>query len=697
MCSVYSKHAHLLAITCLMHSLLLTLLLSPAEMNKEHPLSNVRLTGIKISSGAGSTVEDYPELKKFVVPNVQLTGIKIGSGAYGSVEEVAVPGAVYAAKNLHEIFQDPSKISKAEFDCVKTQFVRECQLMSTLRHPNIIRFMGVCFLSSTRLPAIVMERLVTSLHNLLDPQPPPPPDASKPFFPLSLKCAILRDVANGLAYLHEHSPPIVHHDLSATNILLDKEMVAKIADLGVARILPSRIAAVTVTKSPGNIVYMPPETMEDVIPEDKVSDKVNDEKSKAEYDASIDIFSFGVVAIFTLCQTFPCDLLAPYYCQGRQLIARSELERRERYMRMIHRQLREKHPLLQMIEGCLEFPEDRPSISKVLGLLEEARAEVRDEQTDMNKLELLQSLHIEPRNQAKDKDTSLTAAVDLSTIIDRLQIPEENKEEIKKWIKENSKGQMEILLTGRTGAGKSRLVNAIVGKKVAKEGNELHTETMEVTGYKLATEEGVEVVVWDSPGLQDGSGNEEEYLAELKEKCSNVNIIIYCIYMSMSARRSEFREGQNDISAIKKLTATFGPQWWKHSIFVMTFANLLETILKTELRVRQGVVLELEQQSKLEEMFNDKIKEWKEAIHGALSAAGVPKKTVKEVPVVPAGVAIEPHLPGHRYWLSQLWFVLLNSAKESYQPKLVTLNQDRFRSEQDVDLKELKNESCTLS
>ena len=50
-------------------------------------------------------------------------------------------------------------------------------------------------------------------------------------------------------------------------------------------------------------------------------------------------------------------------------------------MRMIYRQLRENHPLLQMIEGCLDFPEDRPSICEVLRLLEEARAEVRDEQT----------------------------------------------------------------------------------------------------------------------------------------------------------------------------------------------------------------------------------------------------------------------------------------------------------------------------
>ena len=626
---------------------------------------------------------DYPELKKFVLPNVQLTGTKIGSGAYGSVEEVIVPGAIYAAKKLHEIFQDPFKISATELDRAKTQFVRECQLMSTLCHRNIVQFKGVCFMSGTQLPVLVMERLVTNLHNLLDPQPPPPPDASEPFFPLSLKCAILTDVATGLAYLHQHSPPIIHRDLSATNIVLDKEMVAQITDFGMARIVPSRIAAVTMTKGPGNMVYMPPETMEDS-PEGKISDEINNEKSKAKYDASIDIFSFGVVAIFTLCRIFPCDLLAPTYREGRQLIARTELERRERYMMMICRQLREKHPLLKMIEGCLDFPENRPSIGDVLCLLEKARAEVKDEHTDTNKLELLQALHIEPRTQAEDKHSCSPEAKKLSTIIDRLPISEEEKKTAKKWTKSNSKGLIKILLTGRTGAGKSTLVNAIVGKEVAKRGNELRAEMMNVTCYKMATEEGMDVEVWDSPGLQDGSGNEEEYLTQLKEKCSNVDIIIYCI--NISATRSEFKEGQNDISAIKKLTATFGPQWWKHSIFAMTFANLLETMLKTELDVRQGVVLvlELEQQSQLEEMFNDRILEWKVAIHGALLATGVPNKIVKNLRVLPAGAIIEPHLPGRQYWLSQLWFVLLFSAKQDCQLKLLTLNKDRIEQEGDT-------------
>ena len=335
-----------------------------------------------------------PELRPFLLSDVHLTGTTLGAGAYGSVEEVAIPGAICAAKKIHEVFLDRSKIPDDEILRATTKFVSECQLMSILRHPHIVQFLGVCFFPGSRLPALVMERLLTSLHDLLDPEtdPPPSPDAPKPFFPLSLKCSILHDVASGLTYLHERSPPVIHRDLSARNVLLNSGMVAKIADMGVARIVPRMRAAATMTTAPGAGIYMPPEALEIKSEED--------EEQSSKYDASIDIFSFGVVSIFTLSQTFPCNLLAPNYRnERRQLVGRTELERRGKYMSMIYSQLREKHPLLQMIEGCVDFPEDRPSIREVLSLLEQARAEDRDRQMDMNKLELMRALHTQPRNQ----------------------------------------------------------------------------------------------------------------------------------------------------------------------------------------------------------------------------------------------------------------------------------------------------------
>ena len=346
---------------------------------------------------ADDFLRDHPKLRPFVLSSVQLTGTTIGHGAYGSVEEVAIP-VCGAAKKVHDLLLGSPKIT--------TQFAEELQLMSTLRHPNIVQFLGVCFFPSSRLPALVMERLLSSLHDLLDPetddaQPPPAGPRPLTFFKIGLKCSVLHNVASGLAYLHERSPPIIHRDLSAKNVLLTSELVAKIADLGVARIVPRMRAAATMTKAPGASVYMPPEAVSPSVS--------NTEKSK--YDASIDVFSLGVVTIFTLGETFPCDPLAPTYLDegNRLLVARTELQRRSEYMKDVNTQLRASgqlrgdHPLIRLIQKCLDNdPRKRPNIHEVLSLLEEARACVRDEESERNKLELIRALQIQPRNQVRD-------------------------------------------------------------------------------------------------------------------------------------------------------------------------------------------------------------------------------------------------------------------------------------------------------
>ena len=336
-------------------------------------------------------LREYPKLRPFVLSNVQLTGTRMGAGSYGFVEKVAIP---VAAKKIYDIFQDHTQIPTVDIQRATAQFVEECQLMSTLHHPHIVQFLGVCFFPGLRLPALVMELLLTSLHDLLDPDTGdtgPPPDALKPFFPLGLKRSILHDVAQGLAYLHERSPPIIHRDLSARNVLLNTAMVAKIADLGVARIMPRMKAAATMTKAPGASVYMPPEAV--------ASAASNVERSK--YGTSIDIFSLGIISIFTLSHTFPCDLLEPTYTDEESglLKARTELERRGEYIQKVYSQLPKDHPLIEMIKRCLHnLSARRPGIRDVLQLLEQARADI-GEASDLNKLELVRALQSQPRNQ----------------------------------------------------------------------------------------------------------------------------------------------------------------------------------------------------------------------------------------------------------------------------------------------------------
>ena len=339
-------------------------------------------------------LRDHPGLRPFVLSDVQLTGINIGGGAYGTVEEVAFPVAA-AAKTIHPILQ--GGLSKAASD-----FVRECKLMSTLRHPNIVQFLGVTFFPGSRLPALVMERLLTSLHDLLAPDTPPPRDTVPPlaFFSMVLKCSVLQDVARGLAYLHGRSPPIIHRDLSARNVLINSGMVGKIADLGVARITPHMRAAATMTKGPGALIYMPPEAFAPA--------KSNKEMSK--YDTSIDIFSLGVVTIFTVGETFPCDPLAATYLDEDNglVIGRSELQRRSEYMTCVQDKLRAcvqlhaDQPFIRLIQQCLHNgPHKRPSIHEVQRLLEEARACFGDGESERNRRDLVQALQTQPRNQVR--------------------------------------------------------------------------------------------------------------------------------------------------------------------------------------------------------------------------------------------------------------------------------------------------------
>ena len=196
--------------------------------------------------------------------------------------QVEVDGLVCAGKKIHEILLDVENVGVRD---IAAKYVQECQLMSNLRHPNIIQFLGVCFLPNCQLPLLVMEKLDGNLDDLLE---------TVLNIPLTLKCLILGDVARGLLYLHKCAPQIIHRDITAKNVLLTSSLVAKITDLGNSRIvnvLPGQLAQ-TLSRNPGTLVYMPPEAL----------------TAAARYGPSLDIFSFGHLGIFVGLQvdiTFP--------------------------------------------------------------------------------------------------------------------------------------------------------------------------------------------------------------------------------------------------------------------------------------------------------------------------------------------------------------------------------------------------------
>ena len=158
------------------------------------------------------------------------------------------------------------------------KYKQECQIMASLHHPNITLFLGIFYLPNTQLPLLVMEQLDMSLDDLLEYVPNLPP---------TLKVSFLEDVCRGLDYLHKRDPPIVHRDLTAKNILLTSSLSAKITDMGNSRIVSLRPCQLARTLSQlGTLVYMPPEALSD----------------DHRYGPSLDIFSLGHLALYTLTQ-----------------------------------------------------------------------------------------------------------------------------------------------------------------------------------------------------------------------------------------------------------------------------------------------------------------------------------------------------------------------------------------------------------
>ena len=138
--------------------------------------------------------------------------------------------------------------------------------------------------------------------------------------------------------------------------------------------------------------------------------------------------------------------------------------------------------------------------------------------------------------------------------------------------------QFKILLCGRTGVGKTTLCNSLLGRKVCKVnhpgqdclGTGLEPGTKWTTQYDLPLD-GIKISIFDSPGLQDGTGNEKKYLEDMYSKCKDVDLVLYCAEMSSS------RFMPAEISAVGLFTKKFTLEIWKRSVIVLTKANCVYT------------------------------------------------------------------------------------------------------------------------
>ncbi|KAL8264174.1 hypothetical protein R6Q59_022304 [Mikania micrantha] len=208
----------------------------------------------------------------------------IGTGGYGSVYEAKLPhGKTFALKKLHRF-----EANQPEFD---HSFKNEIQVLTNLRHKNIVKLYGFCLHNKCNFLVYEFMERGSLFCALSSSELAVEVDWMK-------RVNIIKDVAHALAYMHHDcSPPIVHRDISSNNILLNSEMEGFVADFGAARLIDPDSSNHTAIV--GTLGYIAPELAYNMIVNEKC-----------------DVYSFGVVALETIRGKHPGDLLTSLNCRG---------------------------------------------------------------------------------------------------------------------------------------------------------------------------------------------------------------------------------------------------------------------------------------------------------------------------------------------------------------------------------------------
>ncbi|CAM6129111.1 unnamed protein product [Calypogeia fissa] len=203
---------------------------------------------------------------------------KLGEGGFGSVYWGQLwDGSQIAVKRL-KVWS-----TKAEME-----FAVEVEILGRVRHKNLLSLRGYCAEGQERL--IVYDympnlSLLSHLHGQY---------ASDSLLDWGRRMSIAIGSAEGLAYLHHFATPhIIHRDVKASNVLLDSNFNAQVADFGFAKLIPEGATHVT-TRVKGTLGYLAPEYA--------MWGKVSE---------GCDVYSFGILLLELISGKKPIEKLGP--------------------------------------------------------------------------------------------------------------------------------------------------------------------------------------------------------------------------------------------------------------------------------------------------------------------------------------------------------------------------------------------------
>ena len=336
---------------------------------------------------------------------------ELGIGSYGAVCKAMCDDLPCAAKILHRTlfqFTPPGTTS------IMQKFEQECFLLSAIKHPNIIQYLGTYQDPESRLPVLLMELMDESLTQFLK-------QSHKPL-PYHTEVNLCHDITLALSYLHSNG--IIHRDLSSNNVLLIAGSRAKVTDFGMAKlhdVKHSTAHLTPLTQCPGTVAYMSPEALGEL----------------PLYTEKLDSFSFGVLCVQIMTRQFPdpgdrfqiMEINDPRIPSGTVKVDIPEIERRQSHIGLID----PAHPLLQVALNCLNDRErERPSCHELCGNMSTLKAspkytesmqqsQVNNKATQSNNTESVER-EIQQSQQIRDLQQQLNTKDDqLLTLSDKLQ------------------------------------------------------------------------------------------------------------------------------------------------------------------------------------------------------------------------------------------------------------------------------------
>lgn len=325
--------------------------------------------------------------EQYRLQGVEVTGRSLGTGSNTDVVDVRYMGLTCAAKKFHFTKHSGYKSREKEYS---RSYHEHCCLLGKLRHPNLVQFIGYYCEEDSLMPILVYECLHTTLASCIKNYGP---------LPDSINYSVLKDVAMALRYLHELTTPIAHRSLSASKVLLTRDMSAKLGDMGVASLTEVCQLSPAASCTEESVTHFVPQI---VI------------RLSQDVELKNDIYSYGLLIIHTITgRTLLSEMASLEYAQS---VSFCESDMVEVLLTEIH----ENHALLSLLEKCLATnPHTRPCAITILHKMAQVCANHPPLFT--NSLEMLQQIKTDAESQLKRLTPQNSQELSQNDELDRLK------------------------------------------------------------------------------------------------------------------------------------------------------------------------------------------------------------------------------------------------------------------------------------